>query len=735
MVVVKKSGRQTNPANALKKRTGDKNADPLLSSFLDNLVEAIDDSIEAESTKYEKAVPIKDAGAGLHYEKWIKRYVGKILTYPLAPHHHRAWSWFQNLQVGTAPPALVECWARGGAKSSTVEAGVVFTGINGKRSMCVYVCATQAAANLHIQAIGALLEKLGVKRAVNPYGQSRGWRMDLLRAENGFNVLAFGLDSALRGIKVENLRPDLIVLDDIDSLDDSADVIEKKFLTITQSVLPIGSEDVAAIFIQNAIHVNSLMNGLLLGERDMLRYRLHAPIVKAIEGLEYEEYEQIETMDSGEELHTGHRLYRITRGTPTWEGKPIAKCEEEMNRFGLVSFLRECQHEVGVGGLFFKDFQKEKFGKDWHVCNPFPVPNWWTTWTSHDYGTGAPCASLVYAANEHGDVFVIAEYYEAGRVSSEQCERHLLLLEKLGLARPEDEHNRPGRWRYTPRICAFDYANTFPPKDPKQRLGEYPVEVWWKRGVPAIEAVKDRKAGWRTVKEYLSGMRYQDQEPVPTFRIFRDQCPQLVRFFERAMANPKDPEDVDPTMREDHCFEAGTMVLTKNGPCTIETIQVGDFVKTRIGMRPVTKVFVTPEQQTINFSCSRLTLRATPNHPFITVDRGVVPMEELREKDRLFTADPDFYYVIRTLGAPKTRIATVYNLEVDEAHEYFVCDRDDLAVPFVLVHNCGDSVRYGLMTRPAEAIKPKEGEKIFTPYWLIGKNHGSRTGRRNKDYV
>ena len=62
------------------------------------------------------------------------------------------------------------------------------------------------------------MEKCGIERAVNKYGYSKGWNAQKLRTANGFNVLAFGLDTGARGVKLDNLRPDMIILDDIDEM-------------------------------------------------------------------------------------------------------------------------------------------------------------------------------------------------------------------------------------------------------------------------------------------------------------------------------------------------------------------------------------------------------------------------------------------------------------------------------------------------------------------------------------
>jgi cob(I)alamin adenosyltransferase len=179
----------------------------------------------------------------------------------MAAHHVRAWEWFEGVEPGVKPPALIECWFRGCGKSTTVELALARMAVRAERRFALYVSATQQAANRHVQATAATMERVGVERAVNKYGYSKGWTADLLRTANGFNILSLGLDAAVRGIKLDAFRPDVIVLDDIDELGDSIESVADKVAILTQSILPAGSVDVAVAFVQNAIHIHSIMSG------------------------------------------------------------------------------------------------------------------------------------------------------------------------------------------------------------------------------------------------------------------------------------------------------------------------------------------------------------------------------------------------------------------------------------------------------------------------------------------
>lgn len=274
--------------------------------------------------------------------------------------------------------------ARGAAKSTTAELAVTRIGEKLSRRYVLYVSETQDQADKHVAAIAEFLGKVGVDRSLNKYGHSKGWRRNQLRAANRFNVEALGLDTAARGIKLDEIRPDLIVLDDIDNQNDTPKATEKKARTLSSSVLPSGSPDCAILGVQNLILDGGIFSQLSDGSADFMRRREPVIMAPAVEGLEYESYVDPETKQT---------LYRITAGTPTWEGQDLATCEMQINDWGLAAFLREAQHEVhGADGYFFdhKAFRTEKALPGnlhgWRFCRAWDLA---ATQGGGDYTVGA----------------------------------------------------------------------------------------------------------------------------------------------------------------------------------------------------------------------------------------------------------------------------------------------------------------------------------------------------------
>lgn len=256
----------------------------------------------------------------------------------------------ESIQPGLRPSPFFAIWGRGGAKTTSAEAAAVRLGARGIRKFCLYVRGTQDKANESVQSIAAMLESPKIarhypqlaERKLGKYGNSKGWRVETLRCANDFNVIGLGLDASVRGIKIEGYRPDLIILDDLDSQDDSLETIRKKIVTLTTAILPAGSNDVAIIGIQNLIHPNSIFSQINDGRAEFLYDRVISGPYKAVEGLTYSQRQAPE------------RGYDITGGAATWQGQDLATCEKQINTWGLTAFLQEAQHEIEdpPGGMY-----------------------------------------------------------------------------------------------------------------------------------------------------------------------------------------------------------------------------------------------------------------------------------------------------------------------------------------------------------------------------------------------
>lgn len=280
---------------------------------------------------------------------WLRALFPSYVAHPFADRHNDLWAWAWAIQKGIDSDPFVGCWGRGGAKSTSAELVAVRWGATKARSYGLYLANTQDQADDHISTIGSLLETPTIAthyphladRLVGKYGQSKGWRRNRLRCSDGFTIDALGLDSAARGAKLDEQRPDFIIIDDVDDVEDTEQTTAKKIRSLTKKILPALTHDAAILFIQNKVFDDGLMAQVLDGRADFLGGAIISGPFPAVEGLEY---------------RGGGTGAIITAGTATWAGQPLEACQSFIRKWGLDAFLSECQHvNTGGTGRFIAD--------------------------------------------------------------------------------------------------------------------------------------------------------------------------------------------------------------------------------------------------------------------------------------------------------------------------------------------------------------------------------------------
>lgn len=230
------------------------------------------------------------------------------------------------------------------AKSGTMQGWCCRWAHTLARRFVLVVTETQEQASKFVQAVAETLEVDGIEPARNPLGASRGWRKDMIRTADGFNLVAVGWDVATRGIRLGELRPDVILFDDVDGRLDTPAMTEKKRTILTQTFLPAGAPGLAVAFGQNVILAGGLMDQLVKNTADFLTDRI-VSYVQAVVGLKIEFREESD----------GRRVPFIAEGSPTWPGRlSIQALNGFLAAMGVRAFLREFQHDVNEkgGGLW-----------------------------------------------------------------------------------------------------------------------------------------------------------------------------------------------------------------------------------------------------------------------------------------------------------------------------------------------------------------------------------------------
>ncbi len=139
------------------------------------------------------------------------------------------------------------------------------------------------------------------------------------------------------------------------------------------------------------------------------------------------------------------------------------------------------------------------------------------------------------------------------------------------------------------------------------------------------------------------------------------------------------PEEAE--LAESGCFVAGTKVLTKEGEKPIDQIKKGEKVWSRdpdtgqFGWKTVADTIVHYKKpvlrlQLVDAHGHAEVLGVTGNHPFWVRNRGWTKAEDLLDRDEVFSSRGGWVKVGSASWFAHSQ--TVYNLEVDGFHTYFV---------------------------------------------------------------
>ena len=165
------------------------------------------------------------------------------------------------------------------------------------------------------------------------------------------------------------------------------------------------------------------------------------------------------------------------------------------------------------------------------------------------------------------------------------------------------------------------------------------------------------------------------------------------------------------------CFTGDTEVYTSDGLVCIEEISVGDEVLAydyetgETELKEVLNVWVKETDEILHVSTSDgETIDTTTNHPFYVEEKGWVAAGDLEVGDTLITVDGDEVEVTDLELEKLAEPITVFNLEVEDFHTYFVGEYG------VLVHNKYKNEQKTIKAAADEAGLPKKYLRDFGDY-------------------
>lgn len=146
-------------------------------------------------------------------EEWFKYYFPNYYTSEPAPFHKQS----TKRILGNAEWFEMRIWARELAKTGRTMMEVIFLSLTGKKRNWIYVSNTEDNAQRLLLPVKSQFEKNN--RIIKDYGvqESGNWSAGEFVTKKGVAFRALGAGQSPRGTRNDEVRPDGIVVDDIDT--------------------------------------------------------------------------------------------------------------------------------------------------------------------------------------------------------------------------------------------------------------------------------------------------------------------------------------------------------------------------------------------------------------------------------------------------------------------------------------------------------------------------------------
>lgn len=195
---------------------------------------------------------------------FARRYLSHLTTFPFADFHIEIYSTLQNSET-----IKRECWVapRGHAKSTLISIVYPLWHIckGTKKFIVLLSSSSRIAANFFATIKRELESNPFIRRDYGNLVSEAKWTGTEIETKNGVVIAALGAGSNLRGSLKYGARPDLLICDDLEDLENvnTFDQREKLEMWFKKEVLNIGNEKTDIVVIGTILHHDSLLAKLL----------------------------------------------------------------------------------------------------------------------------------------------------------------------------------------------------------------------------------------------------------------------------------------------------------------------------------------------------------------------------------------------------------------------------------------------------------------------------------------
>ena len=308
-------------------------------------------------------------------------------------------------------------------------------------------------------------------------------------------------------------------------------------------------------------------------------------------------------------------------------------------------------------GKIYREFEGGLRNEDYrsvHIVDPFPIPKHWPLTVGIDVGGDSPWAVVPEYTDDAGNQIIVRGFSKrTGRT---------------GEVAQWIKNNLP--WNESRTQYVMDWENKVAMVELGQDHGIH-AQIARKEVIPGI---LQTNAYFHVQKHRALPEWYQDTQPNARYQKFRNAgSPRtfvfntFTEFIQEHDAYKWDPNKADKplktaTARYDTCFAQGTNILMGDGTQKrIERICAGDFVMTRFGSKRVLSTGMTNSYAEVfraEFS-NGTEIVATAEHPFWSVNAGLLTLNTLRYSDILQEWNPEQLSTTALSGTSTKGIRTI----------------------------------------------------------------------------
>jgi predicted phage terminase large subunit-like protein len=199
-------------------------------------------------------------------EHFLPIYFHQYMEYQSAPFHKEMFDILEDDAIKLA----VFCAFRGSAKSTIITTAYVLWAILGiQQKKFIVICGqTDAKARQYLMNIkNQLLNNALLRMDLGPFEEERnsiGNATALIIKRLGVKIMITSVEQSIRGMRHNEHRPDLIIVDDIEDINSvkTREGRDKAFNWLTGELIPAGNTKTRIIAVGNLLHEDSVLKRL-----------------------------------------------------------------------------------------------------------------------------------------------------------------------------------------------------------------------------------------------------------------------------------------------------------------------------------------------------------------------------------------------------------------------------------------------------------------------------------------